>query len=404
MTADAIAALTDGIAALSLPQPVGIAVSGGSDSTALLLAARATGAAIHALTVDHGLRPGAAEEARTVAALCGDLGCPHTIVALTLDSGPNLQARARDARYEALAETAQAAGIGAVCLGHTADDVAETLMMRLARGAGIDGLARMAAHRRDRGIDWHRPALSLTRADLRAALRFRDTAWVDDPSNEDTDFERIAARQAIAALGLETHSLAASATALSEARDSLTIHAAALARTHLREDRGDLLFDRAALARLHHSDPDPVPRLLLAGLRWIGGRPYGPRRAERARLVSNALVGQACTLAGCRLTHAADIMRLAREAAACAPPGPTTEPWDGRWILSGPHGPGLTVGALSDDIGRTPWRDTGLPRTSLLASPAIRHGTRLIAAPLAGMPGEWQAQTRLPFMQSLIQR
>ncbi|MEM8848969.1 MAG: tRNA lysidine(34) synthetase TilS [Pseudomonadota bacterium] len=404
MKADAIAALADRIAALPRTSAVGIAVSGGSDSSALLIAAQATGRRIRALTVDHGLRSETASEIRHVGGLCRNLGCDHDIVTLDLEPGPNLQARAREARYAALAGAAQAAGIEAVLLGHTADDVAETLVMRLARGAGIDGLARMAECRRDRGIDWHRPALSLTRADLRSALRSRGIVWIEDPSNDDPDFERVAARRAIAALGLDSRNLAASAEALSEARDSLAMHAATLAAAHVQEDRGDLLFDRAALMQLHAADPDPLPRLLLAGLKWMGGRPYPPRKAERARLVSNALTGRVCTLAGCLLTQDDGRLRLAREVAACAPPGPTTSPWDNRWILSGPHSASLTVGALADDIVQTPWREARLPRASLLASPAIRDGTRLIAAPLAGLPGEWHAQIRLPFMQAVIQR
>ncbi|MEM7489610.1 MAG: tRNA lysidine(34) synthetase TilS [Pseudomonadota bacterium] len=404
MTDDAIGVLADRIVALDLAGPVGIAVSGGSDSTALLVAAGIARTDIRAATVDHGLRPDAHAEAEAVAKLCARHGWPHRVLDLSLSEGPNLQARAREARYAALADWAHGAGIGTVLLGHTADDVAETLVMRLARGAGIDGLARMAACRRSRGIDWHRPALTLTRGSLRDALRTRGVGWSDDPSNADPAFARTAARTAIDTLDLDISALAATAQALDDARESLARHALAVARAHVREDRGDLVMDGAALRIRHGTDPDPLPRILLAGLAWIGGRPYGPRRDERRHLLAAALEGRPATLAGCLLTHEGDTMRLAREVAACAPPGPTTAPWDGRWQISGPHGDGHLVAALGDDIGQTPWREAGLPRTSLLASPAVRDGARLVAAPLAGLANGWSAQTHHPFTEALIRR
>lgn len=408
---DAIATLRAAIADMfqehGLKCP-GIAVSGGSDSTALLLAASdvAQGKKVdlRVASVDHGLRVDAAREVAAAADLSTRLGFPHDALTLKLSPGPNLQARARDARYDALAQWAKRTGRDAVLLGHTADDVAETLMMRLDRGAGIDGLARMAQVRRAGGCLWLRPALQHRRADLRAALAARDQGWYDDPSNNDPSFDRVAARQAIGALGLDIALLAASAQALDDARQSLATHAEDLARQHVREDRGDLLIDRLAFAARHGRDPDPLPRIMLAALRWIGGRPYGPRRDERLRLVEAALAGGTLTLAGCRINTEGNQLRIAREAAACAPAGPTTALWDYRWDISGPHRPGLTVGALGADITQTPWRDTGLPRASLLASPAIRAGERLIAAPIAGFYADWSARTRVPFLEVLIRR
>ncbi len=401
------AAIADTFQKYGLKRP-GIAASGGSDSTALLLAtcdvAQATKVDLRVASVDHGLRVDAAREVAAVADLSTRLGCPHDALSLNLSPGPNLQARARDARYDALARWAKRTGRDAVLLGHTADDVAETLMMRLGRGAGIDGLARMAQARHADGCLWLRPALLHKRADLRAALKARGQGWCDDPSNEDPTFERVAVRQAIGALGLDIDTLAASAQALDDARQSLATHAADLARQHVREDRGDLLIDRVAFAARHGRDPDPLPRILLAALRWIGGRPYGPRRDERLRVVDVALAGGTLTLAGCRIYAEGDQLRIAREAAACAPAGPTTALWDNRWDISGPHRPGLTVGALGADITQTPWRDTGLPRASLLASPAIRAGERLIAAPIAGFYADWSARTRVPFLEVLIRR
>ncbi len=390
---------------------VGVAVSGGSDSTALLLAAvqvaRIHGGTIHAVTVDHGLRPSARSEIRQVAALCDRLGVAHHVVPISLARGANLQARAREARYDGLASLRWAPPLlHRMLLGHTADDAAETLVMRLSRAAGIDGLARMAERRFDRDVEWLRPALDVTRSDLRAALARRDVPWSDDPSNEDPAFARVAARQAIAALDLDVHALAASAGALENARASLVARACDIADGAVTEDRGDLLIDRIALRRV--PDPDPAPRILLAALRHVGGRAYGPRRAERNRLVADAMNGRPLTLAGCTLRNEAGILRVAREATRAAPPVPfePSVPWDGRWHLTPPAETAgdLTVGALGEDVTRTPWRDTGLPRSSLVASPAVRDGARLIAAPVAGLANGWTARTRATFTQTLQRR
>ncbi len=379
-----------------------MAVSGGSDSTALLVAAVEAGLDVHGLTVDHGLRAGSAEEARDVAALCARLGCGHATRRVEVPAEGNRAAAARDVRYLALAELARAAALPSVLVGHTRDDVAETLLMRLRRGSGIDGLARMAGAWEAQGVRFRRPALAFGREALRDALRRRGIGWIDDPGNDDLASERAATRATMATLGLDAAALAASAEALEEALASLKARAAGSGIAI--EDRGDLLLDRTALAAAHPREPDLAPRLLLAGLRWIGGLAHPPRSDARARFVEAALAGRAATLAGCILTREGDTIRLAREPAACAPPGPTDAAWDGRWRLDGPHAPHLRVGALGEAVKDLPWRKTGLPRASLLASPAIRDGDRLVAAPLAGLGAGWTARPRVAFAQVVIGR
>ncbi|MCB2123065.1 MAG: tRNA lysidine(34) synthetase TilS, partial [Rhodobacteraceae bacterium] len=123
---------------------LGVAVSGGSDSTALLCLLadlRGTGGPdLAAVTVDHGLRPEAAGEARSVAALCARLGVSHTICRWDgWDGTGNLPDQARRARQNLIAGWASGLGIGAVALAHTRDDQAETVLLRLARGSGVDG-------------------------------------------------------------------------------------------------------------------------------------------------------------------------------------------------------------------------------------------------------------------------
>lgn len=390
--------------------PVGLAVSGGSDSTALLLAAqvwaRDRGVALRAATVDHGLRAGSAAEADHVAALAARIGVPHDTLPLSdLRHGPNLQARAREARYAALALWSQVEELRCVLLGHTADDVAETLVLRLRRGAGLEGLARMAAWRpaSEGGFAWGRPFLEFRREGLREWLRAQGAVWIDDLSNADRTFDRVRARQAIAALELDPRVLANTARALDDARRTLDARTRVLARAIVREDRGDLLLQTDALAALLDEEPEHPRRILLAALAWVGGGPP-PRRATQLRLLDHLRHRKPLTLSGCRVTFAQDGMRIGRELAAAAPPGPTDRLWDGRWCLDGPHAPDLSVGALGDDVDETDWRSAGLPRASAMASPAVRRGPVLLAAPLAGRPGAWTARPRVPFAQAPIGR
>ena len=174
---------------------VGVAVSGGSDSLALLLlAAAASSGRVQAATVDHGLRSENAEEARFVAGVCEELGVPHA----TLSAGPpaaggSVQARARALRYRLLAEWAERAGLSHVATAHHADDQAETLLMRLARGSGLPGLAGIRRARplsEGSGVQLVRPLLSWRRDELAEVVEAAGLNAVDDPSNRAPKFDR----------------------------------------------------------------------------------------------------------------------------------------------------------------------------------------------------------------------
>ena len=173
-----------------LVAPVVVACSGGPDSLALLAVAARAGLAPVAVHVDHGLRPDGDAEAAVVATVAARLGVPSRAVRVDVPAGPNLEARAREARYAALEREADAIGATAILTGHSADDLAETVVLNLVRGAGTSGLAGIPA-RRGRVV---RPLLGVRRADLHAVAAevagAAGVAPVVDPTNDDERFRR----------------------------------------------------------------------------------------------------------------------------------------------------------------------------------------------------------------------
>lgn len=376
-----------------VPGPIGVAVSGGGDSMALLLAALGAGAQLRVATVNHGLRPESAAEAEGVARFCAERGVAHETLVWRWDGAGNLPARAREGRLDALAGWAGTHGLSAVLLGHTRDDVAETFLMRLSRRAGVDGLSAMTRAFRHDGTLFLRPLLDQPRECLRDFLRDSSVSWVEDPSNDDPRYERTRARQtlkALAPLGIDAGILSDVADQMRGARAALDAGVLDLVERGVRQDGGDLLISPAVL-----DAPDElIRRLHVAAIRWIGRLPYPPRRAELERLVAAARAGRSATLAGVQVVPGLGELRLTREFAAVRDLStPTTTLWDGRWRLSGPHAPGLTLKALgAEGLSACPaWRDTGRPRTALLATPAVWSESGLVAAPLVGYPNGWRA-------------
>jgi tRNA(Ile)-lysidine synthase len=176
------------------------ACSGGPDSNALLhglaLLRRRLGHQLCALGVDHGLRPEAASELAVAQAIAQAQGVPFETVALQVAPGSNLQARARQARHEALQQFAARRAGAVIATGHTADDRAETVMMRLLRGAGPKGLAVLPplAPPIATGVPLVRPLLTCCRADVVAHLSRHRLAYATDPSNRDRRFLRTRVR------------------------------------------------------------------------------------------------------------------------------------------------------------------------------------------------------------------
>jgi tRNA(Ile)-lysidine synthase len=294
---DLIARFEADLAPLARPDArLGIAVSGGPDSLALLLlAAAARPGRVEVATVDHQLRKGSGEEAAFVAGICQRLGVPHRTLRVHIGSGASLQAKARSARYDALGEWAIERGLDAVATGHQVDDQAETLLMRMARGAGLGGLVGVRhARPLEAGIMLIRPLLGWRRAELAEIVSAAGITPVDDPANRDPRHDRSRFRGMLAeADWADAERLAASARWLADADDALEWALTPLLETRVNKAAGVVTIDAEALPR------EMQRRLLLAGFERMGvHRPRGPE-LDRARKALGA--GNAVTLAGLKL-------------------------------------------------------------------------------------------------------
>ena len=382
-----------------VPEKLGVGVSGGSDSLGLLtlLAGWATkgGPQLRAVTVDHGLRPESAEEAAHVAGICQKLGIGHDVLVWQgWDGSGNLPDQARRARYRLMTGWALDAGVPQVAIAHTLNDQAETFLMRLSREAGVDGLAAMTQSWVQDGVRFCRPALGLSRAELQGVLTAKDIAWVDDPTNSDTAFERARVRkvlETLEGLGLSARSLSNVANHMSELRETVYWYVFLAAQDCVRFQSGDVLLDRGGFRILQR---DIARRLVQQVLRWLSGAEYAPRGRSVDLLLEAIRGGTTMTLHGCLMTVSGETLRFTREARAVADLRlPVCTTWDGRWRLDGPWADGAEIAALGlSGLADCPnWRATGLPAASLAASPAVWRGQRLIAAPLAGLRNGWQA-------------
>lgn len=395
-----IAAVEDLLPAQPLPR-LGVAVSGGGDSVALLATlvryAEAHDVDLHVITIDHGLRPEAKDEVALVTDLCARWDLPHHVEYWTgWDGAGNLQANARDARYALIADWAFGNEITHVALGHTADDQAETFLMRLARGAGVDGLSAMSPRRIRHGITWVRPFLRTARADLRNFLRAEGLTWCEDPSNENRAFERVRVREALKVLdvlGVGTETLVAVAQNMSRAREALDWQTFLAARDTAALLHGAIALDLRAFRML----PEEIARrLLVHTLSWTSQHPYPPRREAVAQTLKAVRASRGATLDGCQITVENNVIWVFREFNAikdltCE----VGDMWDDRWLVTGPDDdPDIEVRALGTDVLSQieNWRDTGLPRAALAVTPSVWYDGEMIAAPVAQPDPDWAAE------------
>jgi tRNA(Ile)-lysidine synthase len=231
-----------------------IAVSGGPDSTALLLMAaewakRRGKTRIEAATVDHGLRPESANEAKAVGEMCVRLGVAHRVLHWKgVKPTSRLQERAREARYRLLIDHAKAIGANALMTAHHADDQAETVLFRLLRGSGIAGLRGMDAVTARDGMRIARPLMGLKKRDLIAFADSRGAPFVDDPSNADPRFARTRLRTLLVRLGEEGLDAEALDRLARRARETEEALAHLTAEVEAQADRDGALDARALFA------------------------------------------------------------------------------------------------------------------------------------------------------------
>jgi tRNA(Ile)-lysidine synthase len=306
-----------------------VAVSGGGDSVALMhllarWAKKTRKAAPAVLVVDHGLRRESKAEARAVARKARALGLAATVLRW---SGPaprsGLEAAAREARYGLMGAWLRKRKFTTLYVGHSEDDQAETFLLRLARGSGLDGLSAMRAlapypHPDFPYLSVARPLLTLSRAALRAWLAARGEDWIDDPMNADPRFDRVRMRNlapALAEVGLTPGRIALAAAHMASAREALEMVTAAVLERACRPTppasrQPGLLIDPAALAA---APRELGLRALAALLQRVSGAPYRPRFAALERLYGEVVhggLGGGVTLAGCRLGPAPAAERL----------------------------------------------------------------------------------------------
>lgn len=281
-------------------QTIGLAVSGGPDSLALLLlAAAARPGKVEAATVDHNLRKGSRDEADKVAALCKALGVPHKLLTIAWEKPPGtaVQEQCRARRYQMLNDWATAWGLDVILTAHHAEDQAETLLMRLVRGSGVRGLAGMRAVRKQAGSDvlLGRPLLGWTRKELAEICAVAGVEPAVDPSNSDPRFERVRVRQMLAKLGwLDPIGLANSATFLNQADDALRWAANQEWRKRVREEDDVITFDPARLPR------EITRRIVRAIIMKLETEGQGGdlRGAEIERMMDALAAGKKVTLRG----------------------------------------------------------------------------------------------------------
>ncbi len=342
----AIGAVLDRRLDPSLAQPIAVAFSGGGDSLGALVATKAwadgCGRPVIALHVDHGLQAASGAWRDAAAETARRLGVGFRALAWTGGKPVvGLAAAARRARHSLIAEAARAAGATTVVFGHTADDIAESALMR-SEGSSLGPLREWRPSPvwpEGRGVFSLRPLLGVRRAAIREALRAGGWRWIDDPANEDLRQPRAWARRRLS-------DGAGVMAPLADAPDAAPPACAATI-----DDWGTIRFDRDAWRRL----PEAAGRPMLAAALLCAGGGERPPRRERVAALFARLSGRetvTATLAGARLAADREIL-IARNAGEIArgglapvalDPGRATV-WDGRFELCGDR-PGLTIVAL----------------------------------------------------------
>lgn len=319
-----------------LPKKASLAVacSGGADSMALTLLlaeyCRKSGNKLMAITVDHGLREESAGEAKQVGKWLKQHGAAHVVLKWEGKKPTrNIQETAREARYALMADYCHANKIHHLLLAHHQDDQAETFLLRLARGSGVDGLACMAAETQMYGITLLRPLLDISKAELIAYLKTKKQKYVEDPSNEKLIYDRVKMRKALpmlAELGLTPQRLVSTAQAMQRARQALEAETNAVLR------RSCVFFDEGyATLKPFEAEDEIALRVMAHLVMKIGGHNVKPRLEETGQLLSAVRQKpfKGATLGGCQFIAHKDTILVCRELNAVEKPVPaSSRTWD----------------------------------------------------------------------------
>ncbi len=365
--------------ALSGRKCVVVALSGGSDSTALLYLFkrfaeyRYPSLKIVAVTVDHGLRAGSAEESLRAGAIAHRLGVAHVVKRWDGEKpASGVMQAAREARHRLLAEAADEAGTDLVLVAHTLDDQAETVAMRGARGQGRGQSGMAVATLHDWRVWFARALLGAARQDLRAVLTQAGIEWIDDPSNENMRFERVRVRAAQNDAGRAA--IAAEALEAGEWRIRLGERAASLIeRFATMPAPGLVRLDPSMLTDIDREAAIYALRILLS---TAGGSEHLPDAERAAALIAEMARGSCrATLAGAVADSRKGGIYLHRENRNLPTAGPCRAGlWDRRFRLQGEASAALTVAPAGDALDVVSQGDVP---------------TSLLRAAAAGLPGLW---------------
>ena len=379
---------------------LGVAVSGGGDSIALMnLAhkwAETKNTCLEIVTVDHNLRDSSEFEADFVKNSALELNLTHDILKWTQNPSGNLQNSARNARYEFILEWAKNKNLKVVLMGHNLDDQEETIMLRMIRGSGIDGLAGIPEKSNLRGIMFFRPLLTTSREELRRFLKWRNISWIEDPSNKDERFDRVKIRhllKEVRSLGLSTRRLSRMAGHMSRARTAL--NELALRHAKLCVDQkswGDL---EIFLPKFVLASREVQLRILAKALCWISGKSYRPRFSSLERLLDFLLSSEVKTgksLMGVTIKPLENKIILRREKAFLPKTFSVKSNkliWDNRWSLEidMTHLEGYKLGPLGAkglrEVVTKSGKSRNVPSKALEVSVALYKNEKLVCAPLA---------------------
>jgi tRNA(Ile)-lysidine synthase len=368
---------------------VAVAVSGGSDSMALLHLAKAwgdlAGVTVSAVTVDHGLRAGSADEALQVSRWAAQIGVPHVILHWVGEKPrTGIQAAARKARYDLMSEWAGQTGVDCLLTGHTLNDQAETVAMRLKRTTSAASIAGIRPEIMWNHVRVLRPLLRVKREALRGLLRDLQQGWIDDPSNDNSIFERVRMRRE---LGEDVDALALLAD---DAQLRLTVaegEARQFAMRHVVTHReGYFSVAREGMSTLSVEAADFLLRQFLRSLgggeallaerqriwAWMAGK------GSRRRTLGGVVIAQRFL----EILFMREPGRISR--GDCLVPDSGILVWDGRFEVSAPVGSNVVAAGTIENLQPIP----GLPRTVFESLPlvvtAVGPQLAALAAPHSG--------------------